>query len=184
MNEKIKIVYIGAGSAAWALKIVRDLCVTDELKSSEIVFVDINEEKLTEIMRLAKRYNEVIGGKLKITGTASMKDALKDADFIINSVLAGAGHILQEKVRKVTEEMGYYRGIESREFNMISDYATMYSAVDQYNYIKNLTINIHDISPDAWLLSVSNPMFELQTLINRDKENKIKSVSYCDGTLH
>ncbi len=180
----IKIIYIGAGSAAWALKIVRDLVVTKNLSNSEVVFVDVNNEKLSYTVRMAKRYNEITGGNLKISGSLSIKDVLIDSDFIINSVLAGPGHILQEKVRSVSQEYGYYRGIESREFNMVSDYATMYSAQDQYNYIKDLIKDIHDISPDAWLISVSNPMFELQTIINRDKENKIKAVSYCDGTLH
>jgi len=183
MNERIKIVYIGAGSGAWALSILRDLIASKDLSNSEIVFVDINNEKLSNTVRLAKKYNEITNGNLKISGSLSIEEALVDANFVINSVLAGPGHTLQEKVRSISEEYGYYRGIESKEFNMISDYSTMYSAQDQYMYIKNLIKNIHDISKDAWLISMSNPMFELQTIINRD-ENKIKAVSYCDGTLH
>ena len=181
-KKSIKIVYIGAGSAAWALTIVRDLIVSRTLAKSKVVFVDVNKEKLEYTTRLAKTYNEITGGNLKIEKSEKLEEALKDANFVINSVLAGNGHVLQEKVRDVSEKYGYYRGIESREFNMISDYSTLYSTYDQYSYILDLIEKMHDIIPDAWLVSVSNPMFELQTIMSR--ENRIKSISYCDGTLH
>lgn len=181
-EKSIKIVYVGAGSAAWALTIVRDLIISQTLSKSEIVFVDINREKLEYTTRLAKMYNEITGGGLKINKSEKLEEALKDADFVINSVLAGNGHVLQEKVREISEKYDYYRGIESREFNMVSDYSTLYSAYDQYSYILDLIEKMHDIIPDAWLVSVSNPMFELETMMVR--ENKIKAISYCDGTLH
>lgn len=181
-QEPIKIVYIGAGSGAWALRIIRDLTVSKELSNCEIIFVDINKERLEFVAKLAKRYNEVTGGKLKIGTARKLDDALKDASVVVNSVLAGNGHELQEKVRAVSEKYGYYRGIESKEFNMVSDYSTLYSGFDQYNYIQNLTQKMHDVIPDAWLINVANPVFELQTMMSR--ENKVKSISWCDGTTH
>jgi len=185
MNQnyrKIKIAYIGAGSAAWALTIVRDLIVSKTLSNTELVFVDIDPEKLEDTTRLAKRYNQITKGNLDIKATSKMEVAIQDADFVINSVLAGAGHVLQEKIRNISEANGYYRGIESREFNMVSDYSTLYSAYDQYHYIIDLVQKMRDIAPDAWLVNVSNPMLEVHTIILR--ENKIKAISYCDGTLH
>ncbi len=179
--NKLKIVYTGAGSAAWALTIVRDLAVSRHLSSSEVVLVDINEDNLSNSYKLLKRYIDLVKGKIIINKTTNLEEALVDSDYIINSVLANPGHVLQEKVREVSEKYGYYRGIESRAFNMVSDYATTFAAFEQYNFILNLAEKIHDISPEAWLINVANPMLELQTLLIR--RSSIKSVSYCDGTL-
>lgn len=182
MTERIKIVYVGAGSAVWALRTIRDLIVSKELSSSEIVLVDLDQKRLDYSYQLAERYNRAARGRLKIEKSDNIEQVLGDSDFIINTVLAGGGHRLQEKVREVSEKHGYYRGIESTEFNMVSDYATTFAGYGQLKYVFELQKRIHDLCPDAWLFNIANPMFELQTLLVRG--NMIKSVSYCDGTLH
>ena len=153
-----------------------------DLSTSEIVLVDIDGGKLDSSYRLAKKYNSAAGGKLNVKKSGRIKEALQDCDFVINTVLAGAGHTLQERVRSVSQSLGYYRGIESTEFNMVSDYATTFAGYDQLKYALELQKYIHDMARDAWLINIANPMFELQTMLLR--ENLIKSVSYCDGTLH
>ena len=57
MTDKLKIAYMGAGSAAWAIEIIRDLIVSENLNNSEVVLHDINREKLNVSLNLAKRYN-------------------------------------------------------------------------------------------------------------------------------
>jgi alpha-galactosidase len=181
MNEKLKIAYMGAGSAAWAIEIIRDLIVSESLNNSEVVLHDINEEKLKASFNLAKRYNSLTGGKLDLKMSLDPVNTITDSDFVINTVLAG-GHELQESVREISEKFGYYRGVESREFNMVSDYSTSFANFDQMEYTMRLQENISDHSPEALLINVSNPMFELQTALYR--KSKIKSVSYCEGPLH
>lgn len=42
----VKIVLIGAGSAVFSLSIIRDLCLTPNLKGSTVTFMDIDEARL------------------------------------------------------------------------------------------------------------------------------------------
>jgi len=181
MNEKLKIAYMGAGSAAWAIEIIRDLIVSESLNNSEVVLHDINEEKLKASFNLAKRYNSLTGGKLDLKMSLDPVNTITDSDFVINTVLAG-GHELQESVREISEKFGYYRGVESREFNMVSDYPTSFANFDQMEYTMRLQEIISDHSPEALLINLSNPIFELQTALYR--KSKIRSVSYCEGPLH
>lgn len=181
MTDKLKIAYMGAGSAAWAIEIIRDLIVSENLNNSEVVLHDINREKLNISLNLAKRYNSITGGKLDLKMSLDPVDTIRDSDFVINTVLAG-GHELQESVREISEKFGYYRGVESREFNMVSDYSTSFANFDQMEYTMKLQETIADHAPDALLINVSNPMFELQTALYR--KSKIRSVSYCEGPLH
>lgn len=181
MSDKLKIAYMGAGSAAWAIEIIRDLIVSEDLGSSQVVLHDIDKEKLEASFQLAKRYNSLVKGRLDLKMSLDPVETITDSDFVINTVLVG-GHQLQETVREISQKDGYYRGVESREFNMVSDYSTSFANFDQMDYTMKLQEKMTDYSKDALLINVSNPMFELQTALYR--KGKIKSVSYCEGPLH
>ena len=50
-----KISIIGAGSAVFSMRLVRDLCLTPSLQGSTVCFMDINEERLNIVHNLAQR---------------------------------------------------------------------------------------------------------------------------------
>ena len=83
MAKALKLTVIGAGSAQFSLGIVRDLCLTDSLAGSLITFMDIDEERLSMIYNLGKRYAEQLGSKLTFDKTSNRQVALKDADFVL-----------------------------------------------------------------------------------------------------
>ena len=46
MATSVRISVIGAGSATFSLGLVKDLCLTENLKGSEVSFMDIDAERL------------------------------------------------------------------------------------------------------------------------------------------
>ena len=52
----VKISIIGAGSAAFSLKLLRDICLTEGLRGSRVCFMDVDEERLNLAYGLAKGY--------------------------------------------------------------------------------------------------------------------------------
>src|SRR5436305_12200264 len=56
MPRSIKISIIGAGSGVFSLGLVKDLCLTDNLRESEVCFMDLNPERLDIVHGLAMRY--------------------------------------------------------------------------------------------------------------------------------
>lgn len=175
----VKISIIGAGSAVFSLRLLRDLCITKSLEGSTVSFMDINKKRLDVTYNLAKRYASEVKADLKFEKTTERKKSLDYADFVINTALVG-GHRSQEVQRKVGEEHGYYRGIDSVDFNMVSDYFT-FEAYNQLNFFLDLARDIEDICPNAWLIQAANPVFEGCNLITR--KSKVKVVGLCHGHL-
>jgi len=77
------------------------------------------------IYGFSTRYAKEYGSSIKFVKTKNQVEAIKEADFVINSTMAG-GHAYYEKMREISEKYGYYRGINSVEWNMVSDYHTIW----------------------------------------------------------
>lgn len=162
---------------AWSVTLIKDICLTKGLFGSTISLMDIDKERLKVIYGLARRYAAEVKADLKFEKTLNRKESLSNADFVFNTVLAG-GHNNYEVQRKVAEKNGYYRGIDSVDYNMVSDYPT----IGGYNQLKlflDIARDMEDICPDAWLIQTANPIFEGCTLLTR--ETKLKVIGLCHG---
>ena len=173
----IKLSIIGAGSAIFSLRLVGDLCKTKGLSGSSVSLMDIDEKRLNSVHVLAARYAAALGANLKFEKTTDMKRSIEGADYVINTALVG-GHEQLDASRKAGEKHGYKRGIDSQEFNMVSDYHTL-SNYNQLEYFLELAHSMEEICPNAWLLQTANPAFEGTTLISRYSD--IKVVGFCHG---
>jgi len=81
-------------------------------------------------------------------------------------------------MRAIGEEHGYYRGIDSVELNFVSDYYTNLG-YKQYQLALDIASDMEEICPEAALLQLANPVFEVTTLLHRER-SKIKAVGFCD----
>ena len=179
MREGPKIAFIGAGSARWTSRILIDIFTNKDLQDSEIWLMDINERRLDIIHTFAKRYVDEMKIPTKIYATKDRREAIKDADFVISSVLA-KGYTYYETMRDISERHGYYRGINSVEWNMVADYHTIWGYY-QFRVHLGIARDIEELAPNAWLFIVANPVLELTTMVGR--ETKVKVAGICHGFL-
>ena len=173
----IKISIIGAGSAIFSLRLVGDICRTEGLSGSLVSLMDIDKDRLDAVHTLAVRYANALGASLKFEKTMDLEASIEGASFVVNTALVH-GHEYLEKTREIGERNGYYRGIDTQEFNMVSDYHTL-TNIGQLNYFLKVARTIEKISPEAWLLQAANPVFEGTTLIYR--ETDVKILGFCHG---
>lgn len=90
MHKKYpKIVLIGAGSAVFSKVLLSDIFSFSSLRNAEIILVDIDSEKLNFTYKLAKKLSVNIEFNGKIKKFLNRRDALKNADFIINMISVG-----------------------------------------------------------------------------------------------
>jgi alpha-galactosidase/6-phospho-beta-glucosidase family protein len=75
MATAVRIGVIGAGSAVFSLGLVKDIILTPGLAGSQIVFMDINPERLAAVTRLAGRYADEIDADLRFEQTADREPA-------------------------------------------------------------------------------------------------------------
>jgi alpha-galactosidase len=165
MSKGLKLGVIGAGSAVFSLGLVRDLCCAGDLYGSTITLMDIDEQRLDSIYKLATRYVDELEINLTFEKTTSREAALKEADFVINTALQGS-HSIHEAQRATGDQHGYYRGAPGRHYN-------------QLRFMLSVARDMERICPDAWLIQSSNPVFDGCTLMTR--ETKIKVVGLCHG---
>jgi alpha-galactosidase len=175
----VRIGVIGAGSIAWSSTLVRDLCLFPKLWGSTVVLMDKDEGRLGLIHKFARRYASELGADLRFEKTRNLKEAVRDSDFVINTAMA-CGHAYYEKMREISEKHGYYRGINSVEWNMVSDYHTIWGYY-QLKLMLEVAREVEDLNPEAWLLLLANPVFEGTTLISR--ETKCRVIGLCHGHL-
>ncbi|MEM4369823.1 MAG: alpha-glucosidase/alpha-galactosidase, partial [Desulfurococcaceae archaeon] len=178
--ERLKIAFIGAGSAVWSSTIVVDLLINRRLRDRvDIWLMDIDPWRLEVIYGFTKRYIEELRAGARVYKTFDRREAIKDADFVVNSAMA-RGHGYYELLREVSEKHGYYRGINSVEWNYVSDYHTIWGYY-LFKLHMDIARDIEELAPDAWFFIVSNPVLELTTMIAR--ETKVKVVGICHGFL-
>jgi alpha-galactosidase len=128
--------------------------------------MDIDEERLSVIHRLATRYADELGVDLTFEATTKRELALQDADFVINTALSG-GHDRTEAWRYEATQHGYYRGLRHL------------SNFHQYHLMVSVAQDMERICPNAWLIQSSNPVYEGCTLMTRETSTKI--VGLCHG---
>jgi alpha-galactosidase len=174
-----KIAFIGAGSARWTSRILADIFLNERLHGSRIWLMDIDDFRLNIISTLAKRYIEEAKIPVEIHATKDRREAIKDADFIISTALP-KGYLYYERMRDISEEHGYYRGINSVEWNYVGDYHTIWG---YYLFKLHLEIakDIEELAPNAWFFIVSNPVLDLTTIVSR--ETKVNVTGICHGFL-
>ena len=175
--SNLKISIIGAGSAIFSLRLVGDLCRTRSLSNSLVSLMDIDNARLDAVYALATRYAGLLGSNLRFKKTTELKKSIDGSDFVINTALVG-GHDEQTKMRAIGKKHGYYRGIDTQEFNMVSDYFTL-TNTGQFNYFLKIARLIEELVPDAYFLLASNPVFEGTNLISRATGAKV--VGFCHG---
>jgi alpha-galactosidase len=166
MASAIKLAVIGAGSAVFSLNLVRDLCLTEDLRGSTVSLMDIDEVRLDMVHEMARRYAAELGADLRFEKTTDRPGALRDAHFVINTALA-AGHEHEEAERSLMEQHGYYRGI---------GLAARYR---QFDLMLSVARDIARLCPNAWLIQCSNPVFEGCTLMTR--QTGLKIIGLCHG---
>ena len=170
MSKAIKVSVIGAGSAQFSLGIVKDLCLSEGLAGSHISFMDVSDERLDMIYKLATRYAQQLGASLTFDATTERAASLQDADFVLNAAYV-LGHHVEAKMRQLAaDKYGYYHS------------GGQFGAYHQLRLMLDVAQQMEKICPEAWLIQSGNPVFDGCTLLTR--ETGIKVCGLCHGHYH
>ena len=174
----LKISLIGAGSGCFSIGLVRELCASRHLAGSTVCLMDINGQRLDAVYELCIRYTREIGGAMLFEKTLNRTEALKGANFIVNTALT-APHQRLKDGWEIADRYGFRFGgsyhIKYDEAFWINFY--------QLRLFEELTQDILTFCPDAWHLMVANPVVTGTTYIQR-KYPQAKMVGLCHGYRH
>lgn len=151
--SRIKIAYIGGGSRGWAWGLMSDLASADDI-SGDVWLYDVDME--------AARHNEIIGNmynrleetksKWNYHASESPEESLRNADFVIISILPGTFNEMESDVH-APEKYGIYQSVgdTSGPGGIVRAMRTipMYEQIAEY---------IKEYCPNAWVINYTNPM--------------------------
>lgn len=151
--EGVKIAYIGGGSRGWAWGLMSDLATAGDM-SGDVYLYDIDFE--------AAKANEIIGNKFNTAEGAvsewnykaveTIGEALTGANFVVISILPGTFDEMESDVH-APEKYGIYQSVGDT-----TGPGGIVRAMRTIPMYEEIAENIKKYSPDAWVISYTNPM--------------------------
>lgn len=151
--EDVKIAYIGGGSRGWAWGLMSDLASQEEMSGSVYLYdIDFEAAKNNEIIGNKSSKAEGAKSEWKYVAVKTIKEALKDADFTVLSILPGTFDEMESDVHE-PEKYGIYQSVGDtagpggifRAMRTIPMYVEIANAIKEY-------------APDTWVINYTNPM--------------------------
>lgn len=168
-----KITFIGAGSTIFAKNVLGDAMLTPSLADSHIALYDIDEKRLRESEAMLKTINKNANqNRAEIQVYHDRKEALKDADFVVNAI-----------------QVGGYKPSTVIDFEIPKKYGLRQTIGDTmgiggiFRTLRTLPVmlefarEMEEVCPNAWLLNYTNPMAMLTMGVL--KATSIKTVGLC-----
>lgn len=171
----VKIAIIGAGSAVFSINLVKDICINPRFDGSEVVLMDVDEERLNGIYGLCLRYIEESHITLKLKKTTDRETALQDADFVLHVAL-DYGHKRLKDGWEIAKKHGYRFGGSLHIMHDEAFWVNFY----QLRLMESVYLDMQRLCKDAWMLLVSNPVQAGVTYLGRTYPGA-KVIGMCHG---
>lgn len=172
----VKITFLGAGSTVFARNVLGDCMCTPCLQDADIALYDIDAKRLEESEVILKAINKNINSsRAKIStylGEDQRKDALRNADFVVNAIQVGGydpctiidfeipkKYGLRQTIADTLGIGGIMRGL--RTIPVMLDFAR----------------DMEEVCPDTLFLNYTNPMSILTGYMQ--KYTKINTIGLC-----
>jgi len=174
-----RIAFIGAGSFGFTRSLVKDILTFPLLKDATLVLMDIDRERLAFIKQAADRIAAEGKYPAKIIATTNRREALKGADAVICTILAGDVNVWQYDIT-IPKKFGVDMNVGDTR-----SVAGVFRALRTIPVMLGICRDMEELCPDAILLNYTNPMAMLCRAMQR--ETKIKVTGLChsvQGTAH
>lgn len=173
-----KVTFIGAGSVVFAQNLTGDLLGFDALRdSTELVLMDIDEERLRTSEIVAHRVAEALGSGARIEATTDRRRAVDGADYVVTMM-----------------QVGGYRPATVTDFEVPKRYGLRQTIADTLGVggimrglrtipvLLELCRELEELCPDALLLQYVNPMVANCWAVA--EATSIRTVGLCHSVQH
>jgi alpha-galactosidase len=147
-----KVAFIGAGSFEFTRNLVRDILTFPALRDATIALMDIDAERLEMSRRAVARIVEAGQYPARITATMDRREALRNADGVVITILAGGVNVWRHDVEVpkkygVDINVGDTRGPSG-----------IFRALRTIPVMLGILSDIERFCPHAVVLNYTNPM--------------------------
>jgi alpha-galactosidase len=167
-----KIAFIGAGSFVFTRNLVRDILTFPALKDATLALMDVNKERLAYSKKAAERIIREGKYPAKVIATNNRREALKGADAVLCTILAGDVKVWQHDITipkkfGVDTNVGDTRGPSG-----------IFRALRTIPVMLDICRDMEDVCPNAILLNYTNPMAMLCRAMQRESSIKVSGLCH------
>jgi alpha-galactosidase len=167
-----KITFMGAGSTVFAKNILGDCILSPALRDSHIALYDIDQQRLKDSEMMLNNINKNHGDYAEIVAYTDRKEALRDANYVINAIQVGG-----YKPCTVTDfEIPKKYGLKQTIGDTLG-IGGIFRALRTIPVLLDFAKDMEEVCPDAWFLNYTNPMSILTGAML--KATEIKTVGLC-----
>ena len=166
-----KITFIGAGSLGFTRGLVRDVLTFPLLRDATLCLMDIDPERLDFARRAVERIVELGSYPAKVEATLDRAEALKDADVVLVTILAGGVDVWRHDI-----EIPKKYGIDTNIGDTRGP-SGIFRALRTIPVMLGIAHDMERLCPDATMLNYTNPMVMLCRAMQR--ETSIKLTGLC-----
>jgi alpha-galactosidase len=173
----MKIAAIGAGSSSFGRGILADVLGSREFDDLDttLVLVDINQEALDRMYRLALLLKDHYKSKVRIERTTDRCEALDGANYVIISV-AIQRYPLWEQDFRVPLSYGFRHVLGEN-----GGPGALFHSLRSFELVIPICRDVERICPDALVLNFTNP--ESRVVMAARALTKAKVVGLCHGVI-
>ena len=168
-----KIVIIGAGSLQFGLGTVGSIFTSKHLTGSTVCLHDINEENLEKARVITQSAIDEKKVDFKLEATSIRPEALKGANFIVNSIEVTPRFKWWDMDREIPPKYGF-----KQVYGENGGPGGLFHALRVIPPILDICDDVHKICPSALIINFSNPMSRVCLAIKR-KYPELQVVGLC-----
>ncbi len=157
-----KISFIGAGSMEFTRRFVRDVLTFPLLQDATFCLMDIDAERLDWSRQMVEKYVAVGNHQATIEVTQDRAKALKGADFVVVTILAGTTDVWQHDIR-IPKKYGVNINIGDTRGP-----AGIFRALRTIPVMVDIVRDMERYCPEAVMLNYTNPMAMLCRALQRE----------------
>ena len=170
---RIKFAYIGGGSTRAAGTMASFVHQGENFVGSEVVLIDLDEERLGIVQTIAQKMARARGLDLTITTTTNRREGLRDCDAVLTSFRPGGF-----EARYLDESIPLKYGVIGQETQAPGGF---FMALRSIHVMKSIIEDMEAVCPNARLFNYTNPINIVSEAVTH--HTSIPTVSFCEGPI-
>jgi alpha-galactosidase len=166
---------VGAGSVEFTRNLLGDMLSSDALRDAHIVLHDIDADRLDTAVRMARWTAQALGATPVITAHLDRREALRGADFVVNTIQVGGARATQ-----VDFEVPGRFGLQYTIADTVG-VGGVFRGLRTIPVVLGIARDMEELCPDAWLLNYTNPLAIVVRAVA--KATSIKVVGLCHSVF-